>query len=89
MKSYYFQYLPDFLHDLTVLIAFYFLGRGIFAVFYFAGHGYEMEGENYLLPVDAKCHNPNQSIRAQEFLQEMQSCGALLNLMFLDCCRSK
>eukprot|EP00794_Sanderia_malayensis_P017080 gene17080-18801_t len=65
------------------------IGPGIFAVVYYAGHGFELEGENYLVPVDVTGPNTNGCIRAQEFLQEMQSCGTLLNLMFLDCCRSR
>eukprot|EP00795_Rhopilema_esculentum_P012700 gene12700-3416_t len=65
------------------------LGSGIYAVIYYAGHGFELDGENYLLPVDAMSPDPNESIRAQEFLQEMQSCDTLLNLMFLDCCRTR
>ena len=28
------------------------------ALFYYAGHGLQMEGENYLLPVDAKIETP-------------------------------
>ena len=64
-------------------------GSGIYAVIYYAGHGFELDGENYLLPVDAMSPDPNESIRAQEFLQEMQSCDTLLNLMFLDCCRTR
>ena len=70
-------------------IAAIFAGPGIYAVIYYAGHGYELDGENYLLPVDAMSADPNESIRAQEFLQEMQNCNTLLNLMFLDCCRTR
>ena len=63
-------------------------GEGVYAVFYYAGHGYEEGGENYLMPIDATInYNPNESIRAQEFLQEMQSCNTLLNLIIIDACR--
>jgi len=67
----------------------FFAGPGIYAVIYYAGHGFELNGENYLLPVDAMSADPNESIRAQEFLQEMQNCDTFLNLMFLDCCRTR
>lgn len=45
------------------------LGPGIFAVFYYAGHGFEENGENYLMPVDATPEKKEEEfIRAQEFL---------------------
>ena len=74
---------------MTRLASFVLPGSGIYAVIYYAGHGFELDGENYMIPVDVKSADPNESIRAQEFLQEMQICDTLLNLMFLDCCRTR
>ena len=47
------------------------LGKGVFSVFYFAGHGYEVNGENYLMPIDAK---------SSEHLDEFLSAQEMLNV---------
>ena len=55
---------------------------------YYAGHGYEDGGENFLLPVDADLrYNREDSLRAQEILQTMQECDTELNLLIIDSCR--
>ena len=55
----------------TVMLAFCkLLGPGVFAVFYFAGHGFEENGENYLMPVDASpARSADEFIAAQEILR--------------------
>lgn len=61
-------------------------------VFYFAGHGIEIEGQNYLLPSDAP-DSPSErvilsdSINADEVLRDVQRAGASIAVMILDACR--
>lgn len=64
------------------------LGKGVYGVLYYAGHGYEDGGENFLLPVDANLkYNRQDSLRAQEILETMQACDTTLNLLIIDSCR--
>jgi uncharacterized caspase-like protein len=62
------------------------------ALFYYAGHGVQIDGTNYLVPVDA---NPQteadadfQMIDAMSMLRQMESSHARLKLMILDACRN-
>jgi uncharacterized caspase-like protein len=62
------------------------------AVFYYAGHGLQVNGENYLVPISA---NPTRQsdvalemISAQVVLIQMQDGGAKLNIVMLDACRN-
>jgi len=73
----------------TIMIAFCkMLGPGVFAVFYFAGHGFEENGENYLMPIDASMQRKsNEFICAQEIINEMQLRETALNLLIIDACR--
>ena len=61
-------------------------------LFYFAGHGIEYNGTNYLLPVRANISAPGhlryKTVAAQYVLSEMEESGSGLNLFFLDACRS-
>jgi hypothetical protein len=55
---------------------------------YYAGHGYEDNGENFLLPVDSDLkYNREHSLRTQEILEAMQQCDTSLNLLIIDACR--
>ncbi|XP_061855944.1 mucosa-associated lymphoid tissue lymphoma translocation protein 1 homolog isoform X3 [Colius striatus] len=59
-----------------------------FAVFYYAGHGYEHLGRNYMVPVDApQPYAPENCISVQRILQKMQQQQTALNLILLDTCR--
>ncbi|XP_064013209.1 mucosa-associated lymphoid tissue lymphoma translocation protein 1-like isoform X4 [Pogoniulus pusillus] len=58
------------------------------AVFYYAGHGYEHLGRNYMVPVDApQPYSPENCISVQRILQKMQQQQTALNLVLLDTCR--
>ncbi len=64
------------------------------AVFYFAGHGIEVAGRNYLLPADIPAARPGdeefvmgESIAVDRVLQAMQGRGARVSLLILDACR--
>ncbi|XP_068704662.1 mucosa-associated lymphoid tissue lymphoma translocation protein 1 homolog [Montipora capricornis] len=64
------------------------LGKGVYGVLYYAGHGYEDSGKNYLLPVDSDLkYNRQDSLCAQEILETMQTCETALNLLIIDACR--
>ena len=61
------------------------------ALFFYAGHGLQMNGENYLLPVDAKIQNAADvrfnTINLTDIQQEMESAGRA-NIIILDACRN-
>lgn len=60
------------------------------ALFYYAGHGLQVNGVNYLAPVDAKLNKEAdldfESIRLDLVLRQMQR-SKRINLVFLDACR--
>jgi len=66
--------------------------RGGVGLFYYAGHGLQVQGENFLLPVDANIEDINQvvaqGVEAKKVLQEMSNAKNLLNLVILDACRN-
>jgi hypothetical protein len=62
------------------------------ALFYYAGHGVQVNGSNYLVPVGA---NPTreadvdfQMVDINLVLRQMQGSGTRLNLVILDACRN-
>jgi hypothetical protein len=62
------------------------------ALFYYAGHGVQVNGSNYLVPVGA---NPTreadvdfQMLDINLVLRQMQGSGTRLNLVILDACRN-
>ncbi len=62
------------------------------ALFYYAGHGVQVRGANYLVPVGA---NPTreadvdfQLVDAALVLRQMEGSGTKLNLVILDACRN-
>ncbi|XP_051484125.1 mucosa-associated lymphoid tissue lymphoma translocation protein 1-like isoform X1 [Apus apus] len=64
------------------------LEKGVYAIFYYAGHGYEHLGRNYMVPVDApQPYTPENCISVQRILQKMQQQQTALNLVLLDTCR--
>ncbi|MDN3721005.1 caspase family protein [Roseibium salinum] len=62
------------------------------AVVFYAGHGVQVNGRNWLLPVDAvveaSTELPGQAVRADDLLEIMDASGARLKLVFLDACRN-
>jgi uncharacterized caspase-like protein len=67
------------------------LAQGGVGLFYYAGHAVQIEGVNYLLPVDArprKAHDVKyQGINVQKVLSEMATSRNRLNVVILDACR--
>ena len=71
-------------------------GRGLqgadVGLFYYAGHGVQVRGANYLVPVDA---NPTreadvdfQMTDIARVMRQMEASGTKLNLVILDACRN-
>ena len=60
------------------------------AVFYYAGHGIQVDGVNYILPIDASLKNERdlkwEASDLTVVLNEMEG-GSRVNLLFLDACR--
>lgn len=66
------------------------LVKDTYAVFYFAGHGFECGGRSFLMPVDATDrYSRNENMATAEVLKAMQETKAKLNIVLLDCCRSE
>ncbi|XP_078056304.1 mucosa-associated lymphoid tissue lymphoma translocation protein 1 [Mustelus asterias] len=64
------------------------LDHGVYALFYYAGHGYECSGRNYMVPVNApNPYRPENCINVQKILCGMQARNTALNVLFLDMCR--
>ena len=62
------------------------------ALFFYAGHGVQVGGRNWLLPVsssiEAETDLPSQAIRANDIIDVMEASGASLKLVILDACRN-
>ncbi len=59
--------------------------------FFYAGHGVQSNGINYMIPVDAHIPSDNylktKALAAQEVLDTLQSANNNLNIVVLDACR--
>jgi hypothetical protein len=60
-------------------------------LFYYAGHGMQVKGANYLIPVDAAIEGEDEvrymAIDANQVLDKMDHAGNRLNIVILDACR--
>lgn len=65
---------------------------GDVAVFYFSGHGVQLGGANYLLPVDIRGDNEDQvkdeALPLQRVLDDLQDQRARFSLAIVDACRN-
>ncbi len=61
-------------------------------LFYYAGHGVQVDGTNYLLPIgahiEAEADVEIEAISADTILKQMQFAENKVNLVFLDACRN-
>lgn len=61
------------------------------ALFYFAGHGIEMEGENYLVPtaadIQARSYLEDEALRLGFVFDELRESRVRLSIVILDACR--
>jgi len=67
------------------------LRNGGAGLFYFAGHGVQVNGRNYLIPVDAEIETESdvkfEAVDAGRVLGKMEDAGNDLNIVILDACR--
>ncbi len=65
-------------------------GGGV-GMFYFAGHGLQLDWRNYLVPVDAKLGSardvPRQTVDVQQVLDAFKAAGNAMSIIVLDACR--
>jgi uncharacterized caspase-like protein len=65
---------------------------GTVALFYYAGHGMQVRGRNYILPVDARVQSEGdvveQGVEIDSVLQRLEGKAAAINLVILDACRN-
>lgn len=66
--------------------------RGGVGLFYYAGHGMQVQGRNYLIPVNADIQRedevPYQALDAEAVLAKMETARNRLNIVILDACRN-
>lgn len=62
------------------------------ALFFYAGHGIQLKGENYLIPTSARIENQadveDESISISYFMTMVDGVKNLLNIVVLDACRN-
>ncbi|KAM4573054.1 mucosa-associated lymphoid tissue lymphoma translocation protein 1 [Odontesthes bonariensis] len=64
------------------------LDRGVYGLFYYAGHGYEHAGRNYLVAVDApQPYRTENCVCVQRVMHRMQERKTALSVILLDTCR--
>lgn len=67
-------------------------GRGSTGLFYFAGHGMQSRGQNYLIPVGATIEREAdvdlEAVAADTVLSQMEDASAATNIVILDACRN-
>ncbi len=67
------------------------LRKGGVGLFYFAGHGVQSKGSNYLVPVDASIQREDEirsrAVDLVEVLDKMESARNRINIVILDACR--
>ena len=69
-------------------------GRGpnTVAMVYYAGHGVQLAGENYLIPVDAKISSEpdlvNGSLRLVDVMATLEAIPSRVRIVILDACRN-
>lgn len=62
-------------------------------IFYYAGHGFQFEGENYLTSIESQIEYPNKhglersSIRLTEIFDIIKKANSKINILIIDACR--
>jgi len=68
------------------------LKNGGVGLFYYAGHGMQVKGRNFLVPVDAQIQRGDEvaynSVDAGQVLDKMEAANNRLNIVILDACRN-
>ena len=67
-------------------------GKDAVGLFYYAGHGVQSQGANYLIPIGAQIESDAdlsiEALSAGQILRQMEDAGNTLNLVILDACRN-
>ena len=67
-------------------------GQGAVALVFYAGHGLQIDGENYLVPVDVdpkrEADIPLQAIRLNDLLNTLGALPTRMRIFMLDACRN-
>lgn len=68
------------------------LNKGGTGLFYFAGHGLQVDGENFMIPIGAEIddedHVESESVAVSMVLGRMEGAENRLNILVLDACRN-
>ncbi len=68
------------------------LGKGVAGLFYYAGHGLQVDGENYLVPTQAQLQTradiDDESLNLKYLMAELDQAGNGFNIVILDACRN-
>jgi len=66
--------------------------NGAVGLFYYAGHGLQLEGSNFLIPIGARLDKagdvPYEGVDVGRVLDGMEAAGNQLNILILDACRN-
>ncbi len=67
-------------------------GPETIALLYYAGHGVQIDGTNYLIPVDANVNSAGDvvlgAVSANDLLKTLELANAKVNVLVLDACRN-
>ena len=67
-------------------------GKDTVGLFYYAGHGVQAQGSNFLVPLGAEIADEAdlviEAISASDVLAQMEAAGNTLNMVILDACRN-
>ena len=66
--------------------------QGGVGLFFYAGHGLQVDGENYLVPLEADIENEyeieDECLKVSSVLRSMEAADNRLNIIILDACRN-
>jgi len=78
--------IMDFGHQLSLL------GENSVGLFYYAGHGVQVKGHNFLIPIEAELDRAAdveiEGVNANWILTQMEDAKSAINLVILDACRN-
>ncbi len=67
-------------------------GKGGVAFFHYGGHGVQVNGSNYLIPIDADIPDERKvvtrAVNIDEIMSSLDTCGSDTNIVILDACRN-
>jgi hypothetical protein len=68
------------------------LDQNTVALYYYSGHGIQVKGENYVVPVDAALENEEEveyaTVNVGLVMAQMEAAHSRVNIVFLDACRN-